>query len=179
MSDSANGGYIHAPSLNHAVTAAVLRSGYIANASTDNTRTMAVNLTSERIRPRKWFWKASVKGRPLERCSATSSRRPGCRDRYTLAEVNQFVYPLAEVFPLVADGISTTETDTDVPIESIEARNVLDGLLLVEHVRNTGNSAYPFGKDLPAANATERAAIDAEVQRLIETHDSLAESRVG
>ncbi len=174
LSDSANGGYIHAPSLNHAVTAAVLRSGYIANASTDNTRTMAVNLTSERVRAAQVVLEGIREGQTLGALLGYQFET-GLHDRYTLAEVDRFIYPLRKVFPLVADGISTTETDTDVPIESIEARNVLDGLLLVEHVRNTGNSAYPFGKDLPAANATERAAIDAEVQRLIETHDSLAD----
>src|SRR5262249_48364247 len=33
MRDSTNGGFVHAPSMNHAVTAAVLRSGYLANAT--------------------------------------------------------------------------------------------------------------------------------------------------
>src|SRR6202041_2983706 len=50
FSDSANGGYIHAPSLAQAETAAVLRSGYLANATAANPDTMAVNLSSDRVR---------------------------------------------------------------------------------------------------------------------------------
>ena len=45
-----NQGYIHAPSLNHAVTAAVLRNGYLSNATPDNPGSLAVNLSSERVR---------------------------------------------------------------------------------------------------------------------------------
>ena len=50
MRDPTNQGYIHAPSLNHAVAAAVLRNGFISNATRANRQTMAVNLTSERVR---------------------------------------------------------------------------------------------------------------------------------
>src|SRR5215813_10710215 len=50
MRDNTNGGYIHAPSLNHAVTAAVLRSGYLSNATPLNPHALAVNLSSERVR---------------------------------------------------------------------------------------------------------------------------------
>src|SRR5262249_2835037 len=50
MRDNTNQGYVHAPSLNHGVAAAVLRNGFISNASPQNRQTMAVNLTSERVR---------------------------------------------------------------------------------------------------------------------------------
>jgi len=41
MRDSTNEGFVHAPSLNHAVAAAVLRNGFISNASEKNRQTMA------------------------------------------------------------------------------------------------------------------------------------------
>ena len=50
MQDSENGGHVHAPSLPQARTAAVLRSGYLANASALNPKTMSVNLSSDRVR---------------------------------------------------------------------------------------------------------------------------------
>ena len=64
-----------------------------------------------------------------------------------------------------------------MPIEAVEARNVMDGLKLVEQVRRAGTAAYPFGLDLPAAPAQrrERAAIDAEVDRLLDIHDAVAD----
>ncbi|VAW76531.1 hypothetical protein MNBD_GAMMA12-3969, partial [hydrothermal vent metagenome] len=50
MRDNKNQGYIHAPSLNHAVTAAVLRNGYLSNATSQNPDSLAINLSSERVR---------------------------------------------------------------------------------------------------------------------------------
>jgi hypothetical protein len=50
MVDPNGGGYVHAPSISHADAAAVLRSGYLANASQGNPDTLAVNLSSARVR---------------------------------------------------------------------------------------------------------------------------------
>ncbi|MGH7616718.1 MAG: hypothetical protein ACREPM_05765, partial [Gemmatimonadaceae bacterium] len=46
--DSANGGFVHAPSLNHATGAALLRSGYLTHATPADPTTLAVNLASGR-----------------------------------------------------------------------------------------------------------------------------------
>ncbi len=45
-----NGGFIHAPSLDHAATAAILRSGYLAQNSRRDSSQFAVDLSSERAR---------------------------------------------------------------------------------------------------------------------------------
>ncbi|MCB0854701.1 MAG: hypothetical protein KDD63_20910, partial [Bacteroidetes bacterium] len=45
VSDDKNGGFIHAPSPTHAVTAAVLRNGYMANANKDEADALAINLS--------------------------------------------------------------------------------------------------------------------------------------
>src|SRR5690606_16528580 len=47
MTDDQNGGFILAPSLNHAVTAAILRNAYMSD---DNSETYEINLSSERVR---------------------------------------------------------------------------------------------------------------------------------
>ena len=60
----------------------------------------------------------------------------------------------------------------------IDKRNVLDGLKLVEHVRKTGNKTCPFGKTLPTATAAQQAAINAEVDRLLDSHDAVADVAV-
>src|SRR6266550_988013 len=57
----------------------------------------------------------------------------------------------------------------------IEARNVVDGLALVQHVQTSGNAHYPFGKPLPAATSSQAAAIDAEMNRLLQLHDAIAD----
>jgi hypothetical protein len=175
MRDSTNEGYIHAPSLNHAVAAAVLRNGFISNASPNNRQTMAVNLTSERVRTALAMIEGIRAGQGLADLLGYQFER-GLHDRHTLAEVDQFIFKLRKAFPLRADRLKSTKTDEGVPIEAIEARNVIDGLALAEHIKATGQRAYPFGKtDLPAATAAQATALDAEADRLLESYDAVAD----
>jgi len=175
MSDLGNGGYIHAPSLQHAKTAAVLRSGYLANATQSNPQTMNVNLSSDRVRLALSLLEGVRNGQSLGALLGYRFER-GLHDEHSLAEVDKFIYPLRKVFPLVADSISTTQTAPDVPIEAIEARNVLDGLKLVTRVRTGGMQTYPFGlTTLPSASAAEATAINTEVNGLLDVYDALAD----
>jgi len=181
VADPANGGYVHAPSLPHAKTAAVLRSGYLANASTANPDSMAVNLSSRRVRLALSLLEGIRGGQSLGALLGYRFER-GLHDRHGLAEVDKFIYPLRKVFPLAADALAPTKTDPDVPIEAIEARNVLDGRKLVARLRSTGGG-YPFGLDmlpdaldtLPKATDAERAAIDAEAEALLELYDAVSD----
>jgi hypothetical protein len=175
LRDSTNGGFVLAPSLNHAVTAAVLRNGYLANATPDAPGALAVNLSSERVRLALGMLEGMRGGQSLGALLGYRLER-GLHDRHAVAEVDRFVYALRKAFPLRANRISSTvPEDEDVPIDAVDARNVVDGLLLVERVRTTGNDNYPFGLDLPAADAAESAAIDAEVQSLLDLHDAVAD----
>ena len=153
--DRSNGGHVHAPSLNHAVTAAVLRSGYLANADPSNPGPLAVNLSSERVRLALSILEGIRAGQSLGALLGYRLER-GLHDRHALAEVDRFVFVLRKAFPLRADHLAPTQTAQDVPIEAIEARNVMDGLQLVEQVRRAGTAAYPFGLD--AAGRGRRAA---------------------
>ncbi|MGD9702223.1 MAG: hypothetical protein AB7Q42_13615 [Acidimicrobiia bacterium] len=174
--DATNQGYVHAPSLNHAVAAAVLRNGYLSNATPANSGTMAVNLTSERVRMALTLIEGIRAGQNLSSLLGYQFER-GLHDRHTLAEVDKFVYDLRKAFPLRADRISSTRSEEGVSIEAIEARNVIDGLALVEHMIATGVFTYPFGKDdvLPDATPAEQVALDAEADRIREAHDAVAD----
>jgi hypothetical protein len=100
----------------------------------------------------------------------------GLHDRHAMAEVDKFIYPLRKAFPLRADRLQSTATPEGVPIEAIEARNVIDGLALAEHINATDARQYPFGKTgLPTASAIEMAAISAEADRLLASCDALAD----
>jgi hypothetical protein len=174
MQDPANGGYIHAPSIPHARTAAVLYSGYMANASAANPGTMAVNLSSDRVRLALSILEGIRNGQSLGALLGYRFER-GLHDDHGLAEVDKFIYPLRQAFPLVANQIAATQVP-NAPIESLEARNVLDGRKLVVQVQSSGNAAYPFGlATLPAATAQEAAAIDAEVNRMLDAYDAIAD----
>jgi hypothetical protein len=176
VSDPTNQGYVHAPSLNHAVAAAVLRNGYISDASPQNRQTMAVNLTSDRVRTAMSMIEGIRAGQSLSSLLGYQFER-GLHDRHNLAEVDKFIYKLRKAFPIRADRISSTKTEEGVSIEAIEARNVINGLALVEHMTATKKFNYPFDKDdvLPDATALESAAIDAEADRLRESHDAVAD----
>jgi hypothetical protein len=174
-SDPANGGFVHAPSLTHARTAAVLRSGYLANASQANPQTLAVNLSSDRVRAALDTLEGIRNGQSLGALLGYQFER-GLHDDYGLAEVDKFIYPLRKAFPLVADSLSATATPPDVPIEAIEASNVLDGRKLVSQVQSSGVTAYPYGlTSLPAASAAESAALDQETGRLLDLYDAIAD----
>jgi len=176
LRNSANQGYVHAPSLNHAVAAAVLRNGFISNASRANRDTLAVNLTSERVRTALALIEGIRCGQSLSDLLGYQLER-GLHDRHGMVEVDAFIYKLRRAFPLRADRMASTRPPEGVSIEAIEARNVVNGLALVEHVKATGNPLYPFGKtELPATETQAQAdAINAEVNRLLEAHDAVAD----
>jgi hypothetical protein len=177
FADSTNEGYIHAPSLSQAVAAAVLRNGYIANATTANPETLAVNLTSERVRVALSMLEGLRNGQSLGALLGYQFER-GLHDRHNLAEVDKFIYPLRKAFPLQSDRLNSTRSDPTVPIEAIEARNVMDGLAFVNYIKSLKPPVikYPFGKALPDVDQPAQAqAIELEVTRLLESHSAVAD----
>jgi hypothetical protein len=175
MRDPDNGGYVLAPSLTHARTAAVLRSGYLANATPENPETLSVNLSSDRVRTALTLLEGIRNGQSLGALLGYEFER-GLHDDYELAEVDKFILPLRKAFPLVADSLASTATGPDVPIEAIEASNVLDGRKLATRIRESADANYPFGlASLPAASATEAAAIDAQANALLDAYDAVAD----
>lgn len=176
VSDDHNEGYIHAPSLNHAVTAAVLRNGYLANATPAQPEVLKVNLSSERVRKALSIIEGIRQGQSLAALLGYEFER-GLHDRYTFAECDQFIIPLRLVFPLYTQADNLPD---GVTIESIEARNVINGLNLLRHVRNAAevDKTYPFGfpaTRLPVGDPDQRKAIDAEVDRLLDIYDAVAD----
>ncbi|HYI09821.1 MAG TPA: hypothetical protein VEK57_12225, partial [Thermoanaerobaculia bacterium] len=173
--DSANLGYIHAPSLNQAVAAAVLRNGYKQSASPENRKSLAVNLTSERVRAAMAMIEGIRAGQSLGALLGYQFER-GLHDRYGEVEMDSFLYELRAAFPLAGNKLASTKEEPVGGIREIEARNVIDGLALVNHVDQTGLKLYPFGKpELPDASPGQAAAIDAEVERLRDTCDAVAD----
>lgn len=168
-------GYIHAPSIPHANTAAVLRSGYMASADTGNSETLKVNLSSDRVRVALSLIEGIRNGQSLGALLGYNFE-VGLHDDYQLAEVDSFIFPLRKAFPLVADSLAPTKTDPNVPIDAIEARNVIDGKKLVDHVQQTNNASYPYGlSGLPTANPDQQKALDKETKALIDAYDALAD----
>ena len=95
MHDPTNGGYVHAPSLTQARTAAVLRSGYLANATTANPQTLAVNLSSDRVRLALSLLEGIRNGQSLGALLGYRFER-GLHDDHATVEVDKFIYPAAQ-----------------------------------------------------------------------------------
>lgn len=173
--DSANAGFIHAPSIAQASAAAVMKSAYLSQADASQADTYSINLTADRVRRATAILEGIRNGQSLSALLGYQFER-GLHDRHNMAEVDKFIYPLRKACPLVADKLKETQTSADVSIESIEARNVLDGLKLVNRIKDSDNPHYPFGfADLPAASVGEAQAIDAEAVHLLDTHDAVAD----
>lgn len=172
--DRTNRGHIHAPSINHAVAAAILRNAYVENASPANRDSFKINLSSERVRMALGVIEGIRNGQKLGALLGYQLER-GLHDRYNDAEVDSFIYELRKAFPLIADKHRDTKSDDTDEIGLVEARNVVDGYALSEHIRRTGLSSYPFGKILPAADPTQRTMIEAEVNRVRDLADAVAD----
>ena len=176
--DSSNFGHIHAPSLNHAVTAAVLRNGYLSNATPDDPGLLSINLTSERVRLALGVIEGIRNGQSLAALLGYRLER-GLHDHEGLF-LDSLIFELRRKFPLAGNRLRTTRTDPSVRIDAVEARNVVDGLALVEHVQGLppGGRGYPFGLagELPeVTDPAALAAIDAEVDGLLNLNDAVAD----
>jgi hypothetical protein len=165
-----NGGFVHAPSLNHAATAAVLLNAYLTHAEPTNREVMSVNLTSQRVRAAMSFIEGVHAGQDLAALLGYQFER-GLHENHPSVELDQYIYVLRGRFPLVSRRL--TPVPATAPSETIEARNVVDGYDLIQQVRQNG--PYPHGiTGLPPAGA-EADAIKAEVERLEETLDAIAD----
>lgn len=188
VTDGANAGFIHAPSVNQAVTAAVLRNAFLSNGKADNNNSFAVNLSSERIRQALTVIEGMQNGQSLAALLGYKFERL-LRDREVLVNkgVDRFIHALRKIFPLNANQIKDTKIENDpsvdpesIPITAVEARNVVHGRNLIEHVRKqTGaNKNYPFGlaaTKLPALDATIATAITETVNNIMNIEDAIAD----
>jgi hypothetical protein len=147
-------------------TRRVLRSGYIANLLNDgDPETLAVNLSSDRVRVAMSSSKAFATDRASARCSGAVRARPPRRSHARRSR--PFKYPLRKAFPLAADALTSTKTDPTVPIEAIEAERT---------GRQAGRSGageqhqVPYGlTGLPAVKKKEEQdALNAETLALLD-----------
>jgi hypothetical protein len=166
-----NGGFVHAPSLNHASAAAVLRSAYMSHATPANPDIMAVNLSSERVRRALFILDGMRNGQTLEALLGYQFER-GLHDRGSadddLKKLNLYIYDYRAAFPLLQHVVQQMGTGTVQ--ESIPANNVVNGVTLAE---KTG--AFPFGATgaVLSATAAERDAIIQEKDKLADTLDAV------
>lgn len=171
-----NGGFIHGPSINHAVAAAVLRNAYLTHATPDKSSIMSVNLSSERVRIALSFLEGVRNGQDLGAMLGYQFER-GLQDRHGDPSLAQYIPNFRQQYPLVADKITPDEEGEQ--IETKEARNVFDGYALVETVflkKEEERLSYPYNVNgLPSPVSAAGKAIVAEVKRMHSTLDAIAD----
>lgn len=167
--DSQNLGLIHAPSINHATTAAILRNGFVGNDGR-----LAVDLSSQRVRLALGILEGMRSGQSLGALLGYHFERR-LHDSGSLS-LHALVLGLRRKFPLVANRINSTQDNTQ-PIEAIAAMNVVDGLKLLRHIDESPVKTYPWGlADLPATtHPSHGPTINASAAYIGNINDAVAD----
>jgi len=121
-------GFIHTPSLNHAVTAAILRAGFHANAAIAETgNPMAVNLSSGRVRMALNLLSGIRSGQDAAALLGYQFER-GLHERYLHIplELDAYIYDFRESFPLAVPVVANADLGDAV------FTNVVNGMELLE-----------------------------------------------
>jgi hypothetical protein len=167
---TANKGFMHAPSLNHATTASLLRSGYLSHNAGGRGDAVAVSLTSERVREAAWLLDGIREGQPLGALLGYRLER-ALHERHSGLDLDACIAPLRALEPLTAGKLTP---NAGKPVESVAAANVVDGLRLL---RRWQEGTIPFGAGgLPAEASAEGKAIAAELAGLADVADGLSDT---
>lgn len=157
-------GYVHAPSVVQATTAAILRSGHLAR-SDAAAEPLAIDLRSRRVRDATRLLEGMRAGQSLAALLGYRFER-ALRDRsMTLA---QFILPTRLAHPLPG---SSDRDGGGLPTEAIAARNVVDGIALAG-LDAAGREAL---LDRIGATGAHRSAIAAELDSLVSSLDAVGD----
>jgi hypothetical protein len=163
-------GYVHAPSLAQAATAAVLRSGHLAHRDAEH-QALQIDLHGDRVRRAAKLLDGVAAGQPLAALLGYRIER-ALRERSLL--LARYILPLRLLFPLRPTGESTPAPGG--PSETIAARDVVDGVALLQAWRDTSSAL--FDRLAPPPDAADRPLLASELDRLAELYDAVADLMV-
>ena len=166
-----NGGYVHAPSLNHATAAAILRSGYLTHADPADKELLTVNLSSERVRRAKYLVDGIRNGQTLEVLLGYQFER-GLHDWSTRSVnpviLNQLIPDFRKAYPIKKTKVPQ-EGKVTGPEEVVEDFSIVNGLTLAQV---TIDSPYGITPN-PALSADQINALRIEKDNIANTLDAL------
>jgi hypothetical protein len=148
----ASAGFIHAPSLNQATTAAILRAGYLAH-SDASPRPFGIDLSSGRVRLATHLLEGIRAGQSL-------GALLGYRLERTMHDLSldAYIEPLRTKAPMESAG-----NDLDV----------VDGVVLLQQFHDDPN--FWSAPGLPAAGSTDQASLTGAITRLDDAVDAVAD----
>lgn len=167
--DAQNGGFIHAPSINHATAAALLRSGYMSHATPAEPDVMAVNLSSERVRRSLFILQGMRNGQSMEALLGYQFER-GIHDRVSadasLGLLNSFLFDIRVAFP-----VKTRKVETSGATETVETYDVVNGITLAGETSVNWSNVVKVSP--PTLTRSMIDALDAEKEKLADTLDAV------
>jgi hypothetical protein len=188
LHDGTDGGFIHAPGLNQAATAAVLRSGRLTHRRGDpNSEALDIDLSSGRVRDALSLLQGMRGGQTLGALLGYRLERRLHERSVGGLELDRFIYVLRTLAPLRAGKLTAPGEAVE---ESLAARDVVDGLRLMEVewnvilaklVSGPDDSRYidhwvaPRPADAVAGRPSEADAVRAAIDELEQTHDAVAD----
>ncbi len=162
-----SGGYIHAPSIPHAVTSAVLRNAHLTHTGPDNSSPMSVDLSSERVRQALWLLQGVQQGQTLGALLGYRFER----SLHNLS-LDQYIEPFRELYSLTIER--TDEIPANTSVEAIAARNVVDGLKLVNAFRNK-NIPFDTDDELPLPDTQHFSVLNEAIEATSDSFDALSD----
>ncbi len=152
-------GYVHAPSLQQATAAAVLRSGHLANRAQAGGA-FDIDLRSHRVKRAKRLLEGVANGQSMAALLGYRFER-ALRDH----DLSQHILDYRRQFPFKAVGPGPQSG------ENIAARDVLDGVRLISEYRLKGLAALRP----PAVPAADHAKAEAFIKDLVDLLDSVSD----
>lgn len=180
------GEYIMAPSVQHAITAAVLRSSYIGAKGNGQDSRLCINLSSTRARQalrileciKDGMATSVVLGTEFERYLHDAAKNSG----YTI-EMDKFIYPLRKLYPQSMDIFSPNDSRAkNYTLNVINAESLLNSIISDKndiHWNNSGRLSKwletNFAEVSPLNELLELPEFKADEERVKQTLCSLIE----
>lgn len=160
-------GFIPAPSLSHASTAAILRNAYFSHGQTGAPdEAFAIDLSSARTREAMYFLEGMQNGQSIAELLGYKFERALREDpNYAI----QLLFEIREKYPFEMQPIGQ---EVDQLVKS-EARHIVNGLSLIEGYRSFADDTDFFNQfGVPVSDA-QKAAIRTYIQALENTLDAI------
>lgn len=160
-------GFIHAPSMMHASTAALLRNAQLGSSGVAEANgPFAIDLSSRRVREASRLLAGVRQGQPLAALLGYRFER-GLHD----LRKDRFILPLRELAPLTARKLE----ETGEPVASIAANNVVDGLMLNQKWL-TERQTVTHRLQAAGASVDDLAQVSRELDGLAQSIDALSDA---
>ena len=142
-------GYVHAPSINHAASAAVLRSGYLAHQQS-GSQAAAIDVSSTRVRLAQKLLDGVRSGQALGALLGYQLERA-----LHAAKLDPFIQPFRNL----------------APIEGVTGDHTIDGLFLLDQRSNIPWGTAPW----PKLHDATQVALDTQLSTLADTVDAMSD----